>query len=398
MTLIARLSDSHELINPAVLVMTGKKSAKVLDKELRGGTYYCPFCEGFREQVRSYGKLTETYAAIEKMTFNVKYRCGCYTPLDEVKRLMHFAHPCGTTKQIQELAGVDIHKGYNTAHDLSVLSFMELFREKYPQEQGYKLEREKFLKLDVPPISRCPDIVIYKGKEVIRAIEVQISQQSFKDFKQRNNNLLLLASEVEWFIDKDIYNRMGEHRYWLTDQGIQYNLFWQDPTTGKLHYDIGKPPRLRSDKSHKRQFNDKELEGSCSIASRIGLTPQELELEANLRKEKNLRPEIEVEKPEYSPLQSIAAVQDSLPRVNYQIGDIVEVHTSQNWELAKIIDIAQTGLPKVQIGGKKPRIHDVFGFNHIRFPSEQARSIKSSSSEPLLKQGSLFESSYGYQL
>ena len=398
MTLIARLPDSHELIKPAVLVMTGKESAKVLDKELRGGTYYCPFCERFREQIRSYGKLTETYAALEKMTLNVNYRCGCYTPLDEVKRLMHFAHPCGTTKQIQQIAGVDIHRGYNnTAHDLSVLSFMELLCEQYPQEQGYKLQREKFLKLDVPPISRCPDIVIYKGKEVIRAIEVQISQQSFKDFKERNNHLLLLASEVEWFIHKDIYNRMGEHRCWLTDQGIQYYLFWQDPTTGKLHYNIGKPPISRSYKSHKRQFNDQGLDGSCSIASRIGLTPQELELEANWLKEKNLPPKIKVGKPEYSPLQSIAAVQHSLPLVKYQIGDLVEVYTRRNWESAEIIDITHTGL-KVRIGGKNPRIHEVFGFNYIRFPSQQALSIKSSSSEPLLKQGSLFELSYGYQL
>jgi len=96
-------------------------------------------------------------------------------------------------------------------------------------------------------------------------------------------------------------------------------------------------------------------------------------------------------------LQSIAAVQHSLPLVKYQIGDLVEVYTRRNWESAEIIDITHTGL-KVRIGGKNPRIHEVFGFNYIRFPSQQALSIKSSSSEPLLKQGSLFELSYGYQL
>lgn len=404
MTLVARLPDSNELIKPAVLVMTGKASAKTLDKQLKGGKYYCPFCEGWREDMRSdviaFDRMTEKYAAFERMEFNVGYRCASYTSSGEVKRFMNFAHPFGVTQQLRELGGIDIHQGYNNAHDLAVLSFVELLRERFPSYNGYRLEREKLLVLNVPPMKRRPDIVVYEGEDVKLSVEVQLSLIALEEFRERSNNLLVMSQSVEWFIHGGIYSRMADHRRWMSDQNIRYYKFWEDDT-GKLHYNVGEPPH-RLSKFQKLRSKRQPDDGSCTTAKRIGLDSFELEQEARRQREKNQPPNIQVGKPVYSPSRSpishepIAVPKPNLPAPPkiYKLGDVVEVDTALGWEQGKVINLSETGLPTVQIAGSHPRQHKAWDFEYVRAskPISQPEPLPSSkpSSNPFFQQGSLF--------
>ncbi|ACK67519.1 hypothetical protein PCC8801_3555 [Rippkaea orientalis PCC 8801] len=371
MTLIARLPNSSEIIQPAVLLRTGKASAREIDREFKGGKYYCPLCEGFREQKRSesFGRLTETFEALEYMDFKVGYRCASYTEISRVKKHMHFSHPKGMSKLIQQLAGIDIHEGYNdNEHDLAVLSFIELFREQYREENGYKIEKEKLIKLDVPPIQRCPDIAIYESNQnnPVVAVEIQLSFQSFQQFQERNNHLLLIASEIQWYIKRSVYDRMGSHRRWLSDRDIPYFKFWVDQSTGKIVYELGSPPK-KYITSENNQVQENNSEGKCTMVHQLGLSRYELEQKAEKIKQKpGSKTLTQVQKPQRLQSNKVKQRHENPNLITCKIGDIIQVQTSKGWEKGEVINFQENGLPKVEIKGKYHRIHDCWSWDFVK--------------------------------
>lgn len=377
MALIARLPESKKILNPAVMLRTKQATARQIDKEFKGRQYFCPLCEGFREQIRnqSFGRHKELIETLDAFDFATRYRSASYDTDDSIKKYMHFAHS-GLSELIKKLSGWEnFHTGFNNEHDLAVLSFIELFQDetKYPEFKGCKVEKERYIKLDIPPIQRRPDIVIYRQENPIIAIEIQLSSLNFHEFKERTQNLQYITSQkVQWYIHQSIYSRMSNHRIWLSENGVEYFKFWEDKTTGVLQYEQGKPP---DQKKHQRnQASTREKQGTCMLSTGLP-SRREIEFEILKKQQKLLNPLISRKS-----IPELVVQNDSKTNANeehfvlpqaevvksiYQKGDLVEVRGSRGIYQGVVVDFDEQGIPMVK-DLKTDNIRNPFSLKYIR--------------------------------
>lgn len=185
---------------------------------------------------------------------DASFRRGTKSPAGVIKRWMHFAHKTG---RFSGTPNRPCHDPDRVDHSVAVGVFKLWLEKEYKNCEDLKVIPEKRLIIQQgdPPVTRRPDLAVYRNDFLERVLEIKRSPISIDEIVERTIHLSALSPKVEWHFARNVYrSSQGElAREWLTEQGISYFYYWYDSKTHKIEFKEGRPVERRQESLKQRK-------------------------------------------------------------------------------------------------------------------------------------------------
>lgn len=266
--------DGQEHI-PALLVRTGKLSARQCDHEYKGEKGDCPTCKALLDgtDFSDGGSFALAMAGKDPV---VVYRSASYGDGGtEPWRIPGFAHPGGYWG---EMRCGDCSNPDRETHRVNLSAIKHFYEQQFP---GCRVLMEERLRAPGdPPRHYSPDLSVRGADgERLVAVEYQRSHESYDKFAERDD---LRRSEdwkmVDWWFDdtqphppkqkRTVYERSDMHRTHLALMEVPFYRCWVDHVTYLMHAEYGRSGELPPNRRRRVEKHIEKAElKDCSIAA-----------------------------------------------------------------------------------------------------------------------------------